>query len=276
MYFGIGNNKYSKIVKKKCLLILGASSGIGRALACQLAPHFEKVYLHGRTQAALETLVKELQHPDLVCYTQAIVTFADITKLCAWLSTISTTLFINAIGGGCYAPLLHLTQDRHKKELLLQQALPVAAALAVAKKHHTMATKGDILLIGSALAYTPAPGFTCYSMGKVYLRQWTALARYEWKNAGIGVYYPCPGPTLTQFHARASQGNWRHTGGAMRAEAVARSIIWQWRWGIKSAPIGWRAWLAWAMAACKLEWLLYPFFWSSLKKRNPDAFNHHK
>src|SRR5437870_7955073 len=155
-------------------LITGASAGIGREFARQLAARADSIVLVARRQQRLEDLRVELtkSDPNLNVHVR-VVDLADksqIDQLIAWLERekIGIDLLINNAGLGDLGPFAtsdwarvdHVIQvNMTALTLLIHRLLP----LMLAKK------RGAILNVSSSAGFLPIAEFSVYVASKAYV-----------------------------------------------------------------------------------------------------------
>ncbi|MBS0288723.1 MAG: SDR family NAD(P)-dependent oxidoreductase [Proteobacteria bacterium] len=185
--------------KDKVVLITGASSGIGAALAKAFAKQGAKLALLARRQAKLEALIKELQP----CQAMAIV--CDVTQDKALshavaqaeqtLGSLDVVIANAGFGVVDYVEKLNLSDFHRQFETNVYGVLrTIYATLDNLKK-----TKGRLVLIGSAAGYMSMPQYGAYTMSKHAI---TALAQTlfaELKPYGISVTLITPGLIKTEI-----------------------------------------------------------------------------
>ncbi|HYY28112.1 MAG TPA: SDR family NAD(P)-dependent oxidoreductase, partial [Chthoniobacterales bacterium] len=100
------------------VIITGASSGIGREFARQLAPVASKLILVARRADRLETLASELRtsnsNLELVKHALDLRSQTDLQRFCDWLdqSALNIDLLINNAGLGDHGPFIGSEWER--------------------------------------------------------------------------------------------------------------------------------------------------------------------
>ena len=187
------------------VLVTGASAGIGRELALQLAPHgLKSLILVARREAELQQLAAEVQalDPQLSVHVFA----ADLTdplQVEALLERVAqevgaVDILINNAGLGDY----HLFEDSRWERteqmlrlniealtFLTHQLLPPMIALG----------RGAILNVSSGLGFFFMPGMSVYAATKHYVTAFSEALRIELRGTGVVVSQLCPGPVVTEF-----------------------------------------------------------------------------
>jgi len=185
-------------------LITGASAGIGREFARQLADRASSLVLVARRQERLEELRDELtkQNPALNVHIRAIDLSDEcaVTKLCDWLEgeRLSIDLLINNAGLGDLGSFATSELQRVKEMLAVNvTALTLLTRLLVpgmiARK------RGAILNVSSTAGFLPIAGFAVYAATKAYVTGFSEAIRAELRGTGVTVTSLCPGPVYTEF-----------------------------------------------------------------------------
>ena len=191
-------------------LITGASAGIGREFARQLAGRGRSLILVARREQKLNELCEDLkqQHPNLtvhICKTD-LANLTQLKELVAWLEREKTDvdLLINNAGLGDLGPFA--TSDPIRNE---QITLVNVVALTSLSRHllpQMIARKrGGILNVSSSAGFLPIPNFAVYAATKAYVTSFSEALRAELHGTGVSVCALCPGPVHTEFQEVASR-----------------------------------------------------------------------
>jgi uncharacterized protein len=191
-------------------LITGASAGIGREFARQLARRARLLILVARREEKLSELRDELtqQCPNLTVHTRTadLADLAQVKELMAWLDyeEIDVDLLINNAGLGDLGPFA--TSDPIRNE---QMILVNVMALTSLTRHllpQMIARKrGGILNVSSSAGFLPIPTFAIYAATKAYVTSFSEALRAELRGTGVSVCALCPGPVHTEFQEVAKR-----------------------------------------------------------------------
>ncbi|HSS16859.1 MAG TPA: SDR family oxidoreductase [Candidatus Dormibacteraeota bacterium] len=186
-------------------LITGASAGIGREFARQLAGRAKSLILIARREHRLDQLSEELQqhYPNLAVSLRKtdLADFVQLNELLAWLDRdrIDVDLLINNAGLGDSGPFA--TSDPIRNE---QMTLVNIVALTALTRHilprMTARRRGGILNVSSSAGFLPIPDFAVYAATKAYVTSFSEALRSELRGTGVSVCALCPGPVHTEFH----------------------------------------------------------------------------
>ena len=194
------------------VLITGASSGIGRELARQLAPHAATIIIAARRLERLEELKAELEplYPEVHIHTYGIdlAKADDIPEFISWLeeNRFEIDLLINNAGLGDHGPFADGNWER------IEQMLAVNMTALTRLTHALlpgMLRKGEgaILNVSSVASFLPVPYLTVYAATKAYVTSFSEGLRAELRNTNISVTVLCPGPVPTEFGDHATRGS---------------------------------------------------------------------
>ena len=207
-------------------LVTGASSGIGAALARELARNGHDLVLSARSQAPMDALAEEVRKLGAA----ATVIQADLAApdgaaaLIAELATrgCEIEVLINNAGLGAFGRFDQIEPARNAE--MLQVNIVALTELTRALLPAMLARRrGKIVLVASTASFLPCPNFAVYAATKAYVRSFGEALAQELGGSGITVNVLCPGTTATNFFAVAGGSpNAVQTARMMTADAVAR------------------------------------------------------
>jgi len=185
-------------------LITGASAGIGREFARQLAARARTLVLVARREQRLNELRDELrnQNPQLNIQTR-VVDLSDksqIDELIGWLkeNKIDIDFLINNAGLGDYGSFA--TSDPERDDRIIQVNVTALTLLTRGLLPQMIARKrGAILNVSSSACFLPIPGMAIYAASKAYVNSFSEALRAELRGSGVNVTALCPGPVHTEF-----------------------------------------------------------------------------
>lgn len=189
-------------------LITGASAGLGREFARQLAPRARVLILVARRQDRLDELSAELARPGLTIRCHA-ADLGNSEALEAFISALAAgedrvDLLINNAGMGDHG--LFEECEWPRVEAMLDVNIRALTRLTRALVPQLVrAGKGAILNVSSIAALMPVPKMTVYAATKAYVSSFTEGLRAELKGTGVSVTALCPGPIDTEFFVRAER-----------------------------------------------------------------------
>jgi uncharacterized protein len=200
-------------------LVTGASSGIGRAIAVQLAADGSDLILVARRRDRLEEVAAELRAAHCV---QVDVLPADVTnhdELAVVEDRLRTgqrpvDLLVNNAGRGGQGRFAAVDVDVHETLIRLNVVAPVRLTHA-ALQQMVPRRSGGVLNVSSIAGLQPLPNVTTYGCTKAYLTTFSHALHEEVRRQGVTVTNLLPGFTRTEFHA---------------VSAISRSIVPSFAW----------------------------------------------
>lgn len=188
-------------------VVTGASSGIGRDLAAELALRGYHLVLVARREALLAQLASALHAAHGVhCepFPCDLASHDDRERLCARLARDRGRLdvLVNNAGFGTHG-FFHETDLNRELELIeVNCAAPVHLTKRVLP---WMLERGQgyVLNVGSVAAFAPGPVMAMYYASKAFLLSFSEALWEECRERGVVVTALCPGPVRTGFQQTA-------------------------------------------------------------------------
>jgi len=212
-------------------LITGASAGIGREFARQLAGRASSLLLVARRRDRLEELRDELtgRNPNLNVQVRE-TDLSDeraVIDLSDWLERekISVDLLINNAGLGDLG-MFATSEPQRVKEMLAVNVTALTLLTRLVLPGMVARKRGAILNVSSTAGFLPIAGFAVYAATKAYVTSFSEAIRAELRGTGVTVTSLCPGPVPTEFTQVATRPGARGDRSPefvrVSAEAVAR------------------------------------------------------
>ena len=186
-------------------MITGASSGIGAAIARELARRGHGVTLVRRRADKLESLAAELHAKGV----QAHVLVADLSDREARARLLDRTaelglapeILVNNAGFTTVGPV---TKSDPLAEINMIEVDVVAVADLCSRFLPAMVERvGCRLDVASTGAFQPLPGQAAYGAAKAFVLSYSESLSGELRGTGVQVSVLCPGPVETGFGERA-------------------------------------------------------------------------
>jgi short-subunit dehydrogenase len=186
------------------ILVTGGSSGLGEALALELAAPGVALAITGQDGARLADVAArcEAKGAKVRAATVDVRDGAAMAALVAEIEreapldlAIANAGISGGTGGGSETP----TQTRRIFDVnvagVFNTVEPVLAAMAARKR-------GQIAIVSSLAAFRGMPGAPAYCASKAAVRVWGEALRADWAAHGIRVNVVCPGFVVTRMTAR--------------------------------------------------------------------------
>jgi len=193
--------------RRPLALVTGASSGIGRKLAKELARHGFDLVVAADDVPQLRDAARELE--GLGATVDAVpvdlATDAGVDELWSRTEALGRPLAVAALNagvgtGGAFATDTALADDLRVVDVNVRSTVHLA-------KHVTQAMErrgeGRILFTSSIASALPGTFQTVYNASKSFVQSFALALREELKGSGVTVTSLMPGPTDTDFFARA-------------------------------------------------------------------------
>lgn len=216
-------------------LITGASGGIGKAIAQQMAALEHDLLLVARSKDKLEKLCQDLSNQFGIeaQYIVADLTQPDTPELifseCQKRNLTVDQLINNAgIGSGGEFADLNLESEQEMMQLNMNALVSLTHFFLREMKTRK---KGTIVNVASMAAFLSTPYMATYGATKAFVRSFTTAITEECKPYNVKVLLFCPGLTDSNFMSTAglanSKGDALTSGAAIQTPGqVAKILIW--------------------------------------------------
>ena len=196
-------------MSNKCALVTGASSGIGRALAQELASRGYDLIICSAGER-LDTAAAELRQTGVgVVEAKADLATRDgVSALWSEVESSGRQLDSACINAGIGVGGLFAETDLEAELKMVN--LNCAGTVQLAKyvvRHMLARNEGKILFTASIAGEMVAPREAVYAATKAFDLSFAHSLRYELRDTGISVTALQPGPTDTAFFHRAGMDN---------------------------------------------------------------------
>lgn len=188
-------------------LITGASRGIGKSIAEELAAKGNNLLLISRSEETLKELKNFIveKYKVHVEYLAIDLTSIDSAELIyRWYTAkgYRINILVNNAGYGIWGVFdtLSLQSQLEMLQINMLTIVQLTHSLLPELKSHT---NSYILNVASTAAYQAVPTLSLYAASKAFVLQFTRGIRLELKDTSVSVSCLCPGPTSTDFVERA-------------------------------------------------------------------------
>jgi short-subunit dehydrogenase len=191
----------------KSALVTGASSGIGEALARQLARGGVDLVLVARRADRLTQLADGLVADHGVAVETIAADLTDPTDLARVADRLADAdrpieLLVNNAGAGISGRFVDndLADDRQTIDLNIRAVVELShAGLTTMLRRN----RGWLVNVSSLGGHAPGPSFAVYSATKAFVTSFSESLHEEVRGTGVSVTVVCPGATRTEFGEHA-------------------------------------------------------------------------
>ncbi len=204
-------------------VITGASNGIGREFAVQLAAIGMNVVIAGRDEGRLEQLARSIRDEfgvEAVAAPGDLSTTAAIEELLEVASKFDVGLLIANAGFGTSGSFAESDLEG-ELDMLNVNCRALFALTQQFTKRFAGRKRSGIVLLSSIVAFQGVPSSAHYSATKAYVQNLGEALHVELAPLGIDVLSVAPGPVDTGFAARAGL----KMGTALAPDVIARQSI---------------------------------------------------
>lgn len=221
-------------LKNQCVVITGASSGVGRACAQAFGREGARVALIARNEEALRAAANEVKELG----GEALVLPLDVTDVDAMYQAADhiveqwgvIDIWINTAMVTVFAPVTDVTPEEFRRVTEVTYLGYVYGTLA-ALRHMQPRNEGRIIQVGSAMAYRSIPLQSAYCGAKAAIRAFTDSLRCELihDNSNIKISMPqLPAINTPQSVRQRAKVNRQPqpVPPMLKPEAIAETIVW--------------------------------------------------
>jgi short-subunit dehydrogenase len=224
-------------------VVTGASDGLGREFAIQLAAAGLHVLLVARREDRLQALATALQSKYGVRTQVAPLDLGnpvDVRALLDHAAALPIGLLVASAGFGTSGPFLDADIENELAMIDLN-CRSVAQLTHGLGRQFVKQGRGGIVLLSSLLAFQGVPRAANYAATKAWVQTLAEGLRLELAPAGVDVLAAAAGPTNTGFATRASM----QMGNAQTPQAVVRATL----RALGRKPTVRPGWLSWLLEA---------------------------
>ncbi len=192
-------------------LITGASKGIGKAIAYQLAKKKINILLVARSEDLLKELAQDIKKIHSVDADYFATDLSDpnaaqhVRQWCLQ-KNYAINILVNNAGYGLWGRFDTLTLEEQNNMLRLNMSTLVNLTYELLPTLKA-AKKSYILNVASTAAYQAVPTLSLYAASKAFVLSFSRGLKIELKNTPISVSCISPGPTTSDFVNRARMGS---------------------------------------------------------------------
>jgi short-subunit dehydrogenase len=204
-------------------VVTGASDGIGRALARELAAAGLNLILVARRASALDALARDLEDRYRIatgCLALDLGGASAVAELADATRDRDVGLLVACAGFGTSGPFL-ATPLAVESDMLQVNCAAVMQLAHRFGRRFAARGRGGVVLMSSLLAFQGVPRAAHYAATKAYVQVLVEGLHREWKPLGVDVLACAPGPVASGFAARARM----RMDKALTPDAIARETL---------------------------------------------------
>jgi uncharacterized protein len=184
-------------------LITGASSGIGAAIARDLAARGYGVTLVARREERLQALARELAGAHAVRAEVVTCDLADAEARIALADQVQglglrVDVLVQSAGLGSYGPFigLDLRREIEQVRVMCEAVVELCGAFVPAM---VARGSGGVVIVSSGLGLQPGARYATYGATKAFCIAFGESLHVELRRSGVAVSNVCPGPVDTEY-----------------------------------------------------------------------------
>jgi short-subunit dehydrogenase len=231
-------------------LITGASSGIGAALAGELAAQGMRLILVARSESALKGLAATLEvrhgsRPAVITADLGQPGCGERLRQAVADQGLTVDILVNNAGFGTYGAFEDLDPETEQQQIAVNVSAVVdlchAFIPAMLAQGH-----GRVLNVASTAAFQPGPYLAVYAATKAFVLSFSEALWAEYRGRGLRVSALCPGAVDTGFIDKLGDPGVRNTAvfaNTLDVHTVARAAVAALNGRSPSRIVGLRNWL---------------------------------
>ena len=220
MHLDKGKSPHIKFefMKGKVVIITGASSGIGRALAKEFYSRGATLVLGARRIDRLEAIKKELHNSNILCVKTDVAEEADCKRLIDLAIEHFGHIDVLINNAGISMRALFKDMDLEVMHRLMNVNFFGTVYCTKYALPYLLETKGSLVGVISIAGHVGLPGRTAYSASKFAVRGFLDTIRIEHLKNGLHVLVAAPGFTASEVRKAALTANGTPQGETPRNE----------------------------------------------------------
>ncbi len=206
-----------------CIIITGASSGIGRELLSRIEYSGTAAAVFNLSRTPPEGISKALKFTHLKCdLSQPAHIEAVVVELKKLMPREGRILLINNSGFGAYGEFPSPGIDHTMRMVDVNTRAPVHLTALLWSEMKSRG--GQVANVASLAGYQPTPLMATYAATKAFLLNWSIALDAEGRAHGVSCIAICPGPVSTNFSKAAGFESSTGLGGQTVQACVEESL----------------------------------------------------
>lgn len=249
-------------------LITGASMGLGKAFAHELAKKGYNLLLVALPGEGLEVLASDLNRTglDVKIFEMDLSDMEQVKLLAEKVNTYPLEVLVNNAGIGGSGKFELTEIERIIK--IIQLNVLALSLLTRLLLPNLLNRKSYVLNVSSMAAFSPMGYKTVYPASKAFVHNFSRGLYEELRNSSVFVSVVNPGPMATspEIRDRIRKQGWRGRLGLMSPQKVARISVRQLFKRDTMIMLGWSNGLNWLMLKFIPIWIRLPLLTRAIKK----------
>jgi uncharacterized protein len=208
--------------QREWAVVTGASSGIGRAFALELAARGHPVLLVARRADELVKVARQIADRGGTAkpLVADLTTAEGIEAVAGAVATLGPVgMLVNNAGAGSHGEFLAQPVGREAAQVALNIGAVVSLTRRILPQMVTRG-RGHVINVASILSFMPTPYFATYAATKAFVLSFSEALAYELRGTGVRALAICPGVTATEFYRVAGSGTQESLFPHLTADAV--------------------------------------------------------
>jgi short-subunit dehydrogenase len=204
-------------------LVTGASSGIGRATALELAHRGARLIISSNEQEVLEELAGEIGAHALFAELSAPGAAAQLAAEALEVHE-RVDVLVNAAGIGLYKPSAETGMQEVERVMAVNAVAAIELACALMPGMIERG-RGHVVDVGSIITHAGRKNEAVYAASKAALALFTESLRFELHGSGVGASLVSPAAVATEFFDRRGEPYGRRFPSQVEPERIARAVV---------------------------------------------------
>lgn len=217
-------------MNNKNVLVIGASSGLGRAVSLRFAKEGANVIVSARSIHALEQLKEEIERDGGRCHVQPcdICSEDAVRQLVADTITRFGYIDVAVLGSGVqYIDQVALLDTSEVETMFQTNVVGLIRCSRYLLPHMLEKRAGQLVFISSIMGEAAFPQMVAYGASKAAITCFARGLQREVSAQGVGITLVSPGHMDTNLSARLQDRlpHWYGKSGSLNIAAVAQQIV---------------------------------------------------
>lgn len=188
----------------KTILVTGASSGIGRAIAIACSRMGATMVISGRNEERLQETLMDLEGDGHSCIVADLTLQEDVDRIASETPLLNGIVHCAGVGG---RSLLKMIREKEIERIMKANFnAPVLLQRALIKKKK-VAALASIVFIASRAPFAPATGTGIYAASKAALISYSRSLGLELAPSGIRCNAVCPAMVMTDMVVKDAESS---------------------------------------------------------------------